>query len=100
MTSGCFFICCHGLGGVDPRKGVAKGHHGVFVLRTAGGDHFHICTGPFQTVIRSLLLKASVEEALRVRGGYARFPWHAGFHLQVVEYSFLAYVGQGAGRAL
>lgn len=98
MTSGCFLICCHGLGGVDPRKGVAKGHHGVFVLRTAGGDHFHICTGAF--LIRSLLLKASVEEALRVGGGHARLPRHAGFHLQVVEYSFLAYVGQGARGAL
>lgn len=93
MTSGCFLIRCHGLGGVDPRKGVAKGHHGIFVVRAAGRDHFHICTGALETVIRPLLLKASVEKALRVRGGHTGLPSHAGFHLQVVEYSLLAYVG-------
>lgn len=99
VTSGCFLICCHGLGGVDTRKGVTKGNHGVFALGAAGGNHFHICTGTLQTVIRPLLLKASVEETLRVGGGYARLTGH-GFHLQVVEYGLLAYVGQGAGGAM
>lgn len=69
MASGCFLICCHGLRGVDPRKGVAKGHHGIFALRAAGRDHFHIRTGVLQTVFRPLLLKTSVKEALRVGGG-------------------------------
>lgn len=100
VTSGCFLISCHGLWGVDPRKCVAKCHYGIFALRAAGGDHFHICTGALQTLIRSLLLKASVEEALGVGGGYARLPGHGSFHLQVVEYGLLAYVWQGAGGAV
>ena len=93
MTSGCFLICCHSLGGVDSRKGVAKGQHGVFALGAAGGDHFRICTGALQAVIRPLLLEASVEKALRVGCRDACLPSHAGFHLQVVEDCFLADVG-------
>ena len=99
MTSGGFLIRCHGLGGVNAGKGVAKRNHGVFALGAAGGNHFHICTGTLQTVIRPLLLKASVEETLRVGGGHARLASH-GFHLQVMEYGLLAYVRQGAGRAV
>lgn len=100
VTSGCFLIRCHGLGGVDPRKRVAKGHHSIFALRAAGGDHFYICTGELHTVVRPLLLKASVQEALRVGDGNAGLPGHAGFHLQVVEYGLLADVWQGAGGAV
>lgn len=100
VTSGCFLIRCHGLGSVDPRKGVAKCPHGIFALRAPGGDHFHICTGPLQTVIGPLLLKAPVEETLRVGNGYVGLPGHTGFHLQVVEYGLLANVWQGAGGAV
>lgn len=100
VTSGCFLVRCHGLGGVDPRKRVAEGRHGVFAVGAAGGDHFHICTGSLQTVVRPLQWKASVEEALRVGGGHAGLPCHAGFHLKVVEYGLLADVGQGAGGAV
>lgn len=100
MTSGGFLISCHGLGGVHPRKGVAKSHHGVFALGAVGGDHFHVCTSVLQAVIGPLLLKTSVEEALRVGGGYACLTSHAGFHLQVVEDGLLAYVGQRAGGSV
>lgn len=100
VTSGCFLIRRHGLGGVHSRKGVAEGDHGIFALGAVGGDDFHICTGALHAVIRPLLLKTSVEEALRVGGGYARLPSHAGFHLQVVEDGLLAYVGQRAGGAV
>ena len=100
MTPGCFLIRCHGLGGVHSWKGVAKGHQGIFVVRAMGGDHFHICTGTLKVVIRPLLLKTSVEETLRVGGGYALLSNHAGFHLQVVEDRLLAYVGQRAGRSV
>lgn len=96
MTSGCFLVRCHGLGGVDSRKSVAEGHYGIFALGAAGGHHFHICTGALQVVIRPLLLKASVKEALRMGGRYAWLPGHAGFHLQVVEDSLLADVRQRA----
>lgn len=72
---------------------MAKGHHGVFALGAAGGDHFHICTGALQAIIRPLLLEASVEKTLRVGGGDTCLSSHAGFHLQVVEDSLLADVG-------
>lgn len=100
VTPSCFFIRCHGLGGVDSRKGVAKGHKPVLALGAVGGDHFHIGTGTLETVISPGLLERSVEEALGVGGVHARLPGHAGFHLQVVEYSLLADVGQGAGGAV
>lgn len=69
MASGCFLIRRHGLGGVDPRKRVAKGGRGVFVLRAAGGDHIHIRPGAHHAIIGPLLWKTSVEEAFRVGGG-------------------------------
>ena len=76
---------------------MTKGHHGIFVHRAAGGDHLDIRTRALQTVLRSLLLKGSMKKALRMGGVHARLTGHACFHLQVVEYSLLAYVGQGAG---
>lgn len=98
MASSGFFICCHSLWGVDTRKSVAKGHHGILVVGAAGRYHFHISTRTLQAVIRPLLLKASVEQALGVGGGDGGLPRHASFHLQMVEDSLLANVWQGAGR--
>ena len=100
MAPGCLLICRHGLWGVDPWKSMAKGHHGIFALRSAGRDHCHICTRALQGVIWPLMLKTSVEEAFRVGGGKSRLSINARFHLQVVKYGLLAYVGQGAGGAM
>lgn len=79
---------------------MTKGRLGIFVHRAAGGNHLDICSRALQTVLRSLLLKGSMKEAIRMGGGHARLTGHACFDLQVVEYGLLAYVGQGAGGAV
>jgi len=97
VAPGRFLVRRHGLGRVDPRKGVAKGHIGVFVLGAAGRDDLHGAAGALQAVVGPL--EARVEEALGAGGVDAGLSRHAGFHLQVLEDGLLADVGQGAGRA-
>lgn len=100
MAPSCLFICCHSLWGVDPRKSVTKGHHGIFAVGAVWGYHFHICTRALQASIGPLLLKTSVKQTLRMGDGDGRLPRYASFHLQVVEDSFLANMWQGARWAV